>query len=373
MTVNYYDLLGITKNSTEEEIKKAYRKKAMECHPDRHGWDKSKEAEFKKINEAYSVLSDSQKKAHYDRFGSTEWMWGSGFGQWWFNWWMDFDISDIFESFFGGWFGWQGSPKKKKDESGEDLEMSIRLDFSEAVFGGKKTIKYEKKVSCKTCSWTWAKPGTQTKTCGTCHGSWYTKNRTQSFFWVIEQTVACPMCHWTWTIIDTPCADCRWQKRVSEKTEKEIDIPAGIDDGMTIKLRWEGNEWTNGKSWDLFVTFRVPEEFEWLKRDWDNLHFELIIDPVEAILWAKRKEKLPLIGERTIEIKAWTQNEDILKFKWDWVKNVSRDSKWDLFLHITIRINSHLSKKERELYEEIAKEKWIDFADHKGFFGKMFG
>lgn len=371
MKEDFYNLLWINKNATDEEIKKAYRKKAMELHPDRHGWDKTKEAEFKKINEAYSVLSDPQKKAHYDRFGSTEWMWG--FGQWGFSWWVDFDISDIFESFFGWWFSWNGSWKKKKNENWEDLEMNIRLDFSEAIFWGKKTIKYEKKVSCKTCSWTWAKPWTESRTCTTCHWSWYTKNRTQSFFWVIEQTIACPMCNWNWVIIDNPCSDCKWQKRVSERIEKEIDIPAWIDDGMTIKLRWEWNDWTNWKSWDLYITFRVPEEFEWLKRDGDNLHFEILVDPVEATLWAKRKEKIPLIWERIIEIKSWTQFWDILKFKWDWVKNISRDSKWDLFLHINIKINSNLSKKERELYEELAKEKCIDCADHKGFFGKIFG
>ena len=372
MSDNYYDLLWIDKNSSADDIKKAYRKKAMELHPDRHGWDKWKEAQFKKINEAYAVLWDAQKKAHYDRFWSTEWMWGFWQGQGGF-WWADFDISDIFESFFGWGFNTWWWTRRKKDESGEDLEMNVKLDFSEAIFGGKKTLKYEKKAVCEVCRWSGAKPWTQSKTCSTCNWSGQVKRRTQSFFWVIEQASVCPTCNWAGAIIENPCTDCHWKKRVNKKVEKEIEIPAWIDDGMTIKLKWEWNDGTNGRNWDLYVTFWVPESFEWLKRDEDNLHFDLNIDPVEAVLGSKRKEKIPLLGDRSVEIKAWTQDGDIIKFKWDWVKNVSRDIKWDLFLHVIIKVPTHLSKKERELYEEIAKEKWIEHADHKGLFGKMFG
>lgn len=366
---NYYEILGVDKNVSAEDLKKAYRKKAMDLHPDRHAWDKTKEAEFKKVNEAYSVLSDPQKKAHYDRFGSTEWMWGFG---WWFNG-QEFDISDIFEQFFWGWFGGKTGWQKKKNESWEDLEMSVRLDFSDSIFGWKKTIKFSKKIICKTCSWAWAKPWTEVKQCSHCHGSWYIKNRTQSFFWVIEQTVACPVCEWSWTVINAPCTECKGKKRVDIQVEKEIEIPAWIDDSMTIKLKWEWNEWINWRNWDLYLIFRIPQEFDWLKRDWDNLHYELLVDPIEAVLWSKRKEKIPLLWERTIEIKPWTQDGDILKFRWDWVKNISKDSKWDLFLHIDLRIPTSLSKIERELYEQIAKEKWINHADHKWFFWKIFG
>ncbi|EKE29624.1 MAG: chaperone protein DnaJ [uncultured bacterium (gcode 4)] len=369
MSDNYYDLLGVDKNANPEEIKKAYRKKAMELHPDRHGWDKQKETEFKKINEAYSILSDAQKKAHYDRFGSAEWMWG--FSQGWFGW-ADFDISDIFESFFWWNFSQGWWSRRKKDESGEDLEMNVKLDFSEAIFGGKKTLKFEKRVVCGSCKWSWAKAWTSAKACGTCGWTWQVKRRTQSFFWVIEQASVCPTCGWNWTIVESPCTECWGKKRIGKKTEKEIDIPAWIDDGMSIKMKWEWNEWTNGRNWDLYITFSVPDSFEWLKRDEDNLHIDLGIDPVEAVLGAKRKVKVPLLWDRQIEIKPGTQDGDIIKFKWDWVKNVSRDIKWDLFLHVIIKVPTHLSKRERELYEEIAKEKWIDFADHKWIFWKIF-
>lgn len=368
--MDLYEILGISRNATAEEIKKAYRKKAMESHPDRHWWDKQKEEEFKKINEAYAVLSDEQKKAHYDRFGSTEWMWW--FGQWWFGG-MDFDISDIFENFFGGGFSTWWRSGSKKQESWEDLEMNVALDFGEAIFGGKKTIKYSKKIICDECDWSWATKWSDIKTCPICHWSGQVRKRTQSFFGTIEQTSMCSNCGWSGKIIDNPCKKCGAKKRIAKEIEKEIEIPAGIDNWMTIKLKQEWNEWINGKHWDLYINFRVPSSFEWLTRDWINLHYKLIIDPVEAILWSKKKEKIPLLGERIIEIKSWTQNGDIIKFKWDWVKDITRDIKWDLFIKIDIRIPTNISKKERDLYEQIAWEKWINFADGKWIFGKIFG
>lgn len=360
MSKEYYDILWISENATADEIKKAYRKKAMDSHPDRHGWDKTKEAEFKKVNEAYATLSDPQKKAHYDRFWNSD-FWGGWFS-WWFNWWFDanFDISDIFESFFGGWFSSWGA-KRKVNEKWEDLELRLNLDFWEAIFGVKKKIKIKKQKICSECSWTGAKKWTEAYTCNTCHWSWQVRKRTQSFFGMIEQTVACDTCHWAWKIIDSPCEKCKGKKRIAEETEKEIEIPAWIENGMSIKLKWEWNEWVNGKNGDLYLAFSVPNTFEWLTRDWDDLHFELIIDPIEATLWVKKKEKIPLIWERIIEIKTWAQYWDTLKFKWDWVKNVSRDIKWDLYIHLKIVISTTLSKKERELYEELAKEKWIEF------------
>ncbi|MDD2487344.1 MAG: J domain-containing protein [Candidatus Gracilibacteria bacterium] len=375
MPENYYDILGIPKDANAEDIKKAYRKKAMESHPDRHGGDKEKEAQFKKINEAYQTLSDAQKKAHYDRFGSTEGMGQGGFGQGFSGQGFDanFDISDIFESFFGGGgFGGGGQSKRKKNESGEDIEIEVKLDFSEAVLGTKRKVSYEKMILCSECSGSGAKKGTSPKTCNSCHGNGYVKKRTQSFFGVIEQTVVCDVCHGNGQIIEEKCGSCNGNKRIRTKMEKEIDVPAGIDDGMTLKLKGEGGVGVNSKSGDLYIVFRVPQKLEGMKRDGVNLNYDLVIDPIEAILGSKRKIKFPILGERTIEIKPGTQNSDMLKFKGDGVKDVSRDFKGDLFVKIDIKIPTSISKKERELYEQIAKEKGIDFADGKGFFSKIF-
>lgn len=367
MAESYYDILWISKDASPDEIKKAYRKKAMDLHPDRHAWDKQKEAEFKKVNEAYSVLSDASKKTNYDRFGTADWMWW--FQSSWFN--ADFDIWDIFESFFWWWFSSSRWPKKRS-ERWEDLEMNLKLEFSEAIFWAKRTIKFDKQTLCEECEWTWAKKWTSPKQCPVCHGKWYVKQRTQSFFWVMEQTVPCSTCSASGEVVDEPCTACFWKKRISKRIEKEIDIPAWIDDGMTIKMRGEWNEWPWWQNWDFYITFKVPSSYEWLQRDWDNLIYKILVDPIEAVLWSKRKEKIPLLWERVIEIKPWTQFWDILRFKWDWVKSISKDSKWDLFIHIEIRIPTSLSKKERELYELLAKEKEIDHADHKWIFSKIF-
>jgi len=368
MADNYYDILGVSKDATWEEIKKAYRKKAMESHPDRHGWDKEKEAQFKKINEAYGVLSDTWKKAHYDRFGSTEGMWGFGGWQGGFN--VDFDIWDIFESFFGQWFWGNTGWRKKKNENWEDIEINVKLDFGESILWVKKTINFDRKEVCSDCAWSWAKKWTTPKTCITCHWTGQVRKRVNSFFWVIEQASACPTCHWSWVIIEEKCGKCNWNKRIVEKIKKEIDVPAWIDNEMTLKIKWEWNKWTNGRNWDLYVIFSVPDSFDWLVRENSNLFYDLILDPVEAVLWIKKKVKLPLLWERTIEIKIWIQDWEIIKFKWDWVKDVWRDIKWDLFIKVKIKIPTNPTKKEKELYEQIAEIKWIE--TNKWIFWKIF-
>ncbi|MBP8016970.1 DnaJ domain-containing protein [Candidatus Gracilibacteria bacterium] len=367
MPENYYDILGISKNATSDEIKRAYRAKAMEHHPDRHGGDKSKEADFKKVNEAYSILSDSQKRAHYDRYGSMDGMGGfnQGFNQG-FN--MDFDLSEIFETFFGG--SEYGSGKRRKNESGENLEFRINLNFADAIFGIKKTIKFERKIVCKTCGGAGNKPGTGMKTCTTCHGSGHIKKRVQSFFGVVEKTEYCSACDGEGVIIEQKCSACFGEKRINEKIEKEVEIPAGVDDGMTLKLKGEGNESIKGKSGDLYIVFKVPSDLEGLKRDGDDLHYSFDIEPVEAILGTKKKIKIPVLGDRIVEIKPGTQYGEILKFKGDGVKNVNTDYKGDLFLKLILKTPTRISKKEKELYQKIAEEKGINI--NKSIFEKMF-
>ncbi len=353
MQIDYYEILWVSKTASFEEIKKAYRKQAMEHHPDRHNWNKEKENHFKKINEAYTILSDENKRSHYDRFGSTEWMW------WFDNMWFDinFDIQDIFDSFFWWWFN---TNKKHKSESWEDLELEISLSFSEAIFWIKKSIKFNKKFICDECGWSWCQKWEYPRTCSTCNWSWYIRKRTQSIFWYTERSSVCPNCNWNWVIIEKKCHKCNSEKRYTKKQEKEIDIPSWINDWMTLKIKHEWNEWTNWKNGDLYISFNVPKNFEWLKRDEDNLYYDLDIDPVEAILWLNKKIKLPILGERTINIKSWTQHWEIIKLKWDWVKNINHDFKGDLFITLNIKIPTHLSKTEKEFYYKIAQEKNIN-------------
>jgi molecular chaperone DnaJ len=368
MAYEFYSILWISREATAEEIKKAYRKKAMEVHPDRHGGDKEKELLFKEVNEAYATLSDPQKKAHYDRFGTSDV--GNGFaGQGGFH--TDMDFSDIFESFFGGGFQWGGTRRKSSVVEGEDIEIRIRLDFADALMGLKKTVSYTRKVLCGTCEWSGAKKGTEPKECSQCRWTGQVRRRTQTIFGVMEQMGPCDACRGTGKIIIDMCTSCRGERRESLKTEKEIDIPAGIDDGMTIKVRGEGNDGVGSSPWDLYITFNIPDSVDGLRREDINLYYIVEIDPVEAILGIKKTLRIPVLGDRSIDIKPGTQHNEVIKFKWDGVKHISKDQKGDLFITIHIKIPTQLSKKERDLYQEIAQYKKIEVTDG-GFLSKLF-
>lgn len=366
MQKNYYELLWLTKWATVDEIKKAYRKKAMEHHPDRWG-----DAEvFKEINEAYSVLSDENKKREYDTYGR---VWGNPFGWWnsgfwWFGW-VDVDLWDIFESFFG-WWGSSRSRKKSSNISWEDLEYRLKIDLKTSIIWWKTTLKYDKYIKCDDCWqdwWTWK------QTCSDCHWTWYVKYRQQTMFWTIEHTGVCEKCNWAWETIEHVCKTCHWNKRIKKSVSYDIEIPAWIDDGMVIKISWEWNDWIKSSSWDLYVKFSVDLSEKNLTRKGYDLHYDLEIDVLEAILWTLKELNIPVIWKRSIKIDAWTQFWSIIKMSWDWVKHIDKDKKWDLFIALNIKIPKKLSETEREFYENLAKEKKINFSNKKWIFEKIFG
>ena len=369
--MDLYNVLWLEKSASKEEIKKAYRKLAMKYHPDRNSGDKESEKKFKEINEAYSVLSDDSKRQQYDTFGSTWWAWG-----FWWNWgfWgVDVDLWDIFESFFG-WgnsgFNW-ARQRNSWVKRWEDIEKIVEVDLKTSIYWWKKTITFPKSETCSDCSWEgWEGK----KTCGQCRWSGYITYTKQSIFWVIQQTWVCDKCNWTWDEFEKVCSSCNWSKRIETKKEIELDIPAWIDNWMIIKLEWEWNDWVWTKaSWDLYVRFRVSLEEKKLKRKWVDLYYNLEIDILEAILWTKKEITIPIIWKRTIEIASGTQTWTVLKISWDWVKYIDKDSKWDLFINLEIKIPKKLSKKEKELYLEIAKEKKLNVNNEKWIFEKIFG
>lgn len=280
------------------------------------------------------------------------------------------DFSDIFESFFGG-AQTGGTRRRSGGIEGEDIEIRVKLDFAEALSGLKKNISYSRKVVCTECTGTGAKKGTEPKECSQCRGAGQVRRRTQTIFGVMEQTGICDVCHGTGKIITDKCTTCHGERRETLKTEKEIDIPAGIDDGMTIKVRGEGNDGIGSKSGDLYISFSIPDSIDGLTREDMNLFYTIEIDPTEAVLGTKKTLKLPVIGERIVEIKSGTQYGEVLKFKGDGVKHISKDQKGDLFITVNIKIPTHPSKKERELYHEIAREKKIEVAD-EGILSKIF-
>ena len=346
MQFEYYSILSVSREATPEEIKKAYRKKAMELHPDRHGGDKQKEHDFKKLNEAYGVLSDSQKKAHYDRYGTME-----NHGQWgfggWFSQWFDVDLGDIFSSFFGGGFG--GASQRRRADVWEDIEMKLRISLEDAIKGTSRKIEFDKSSTCHHCSGKWWK----TEKCLTCNGKWQVRERVQTVFGMMEQSRSCSTCHGKWEKVTEKCTHCHATGKISEKIEKTIDVPKGIENGMTIKLRGEWNKGNDGNG-DLYITFTVPESEGWLTRDGSDLHYSIHISPAEAVLGVVRNIDLPILGKRSIDIKAGTQHGLVIVFRDEGMERLDR--KWgsgSLQIHIEIDIPVKLSSDQKKLYEAI--------------------
>ena len=368
--MSFYEVLGIEKNASEEEIKKAYRKKAMQYHPDRNAWDKDAEQKFKEVNEAYSTLSDKQKRQQYDMFGSTGWAAGWNPFGWWFQGNVNVDFGDIFESFFGGGFGWGQQRQARKEFKWEDLEYTINLDLKTSIYWWKETISFNKLEQCSTCN---GEGGEWKKACSKCNGTGKVTYTSQSIFGTIQQTWTCDQCHGTGEQFEKTCEDCHGEKRKKVKKSIDIDIPAWIDSGMVIKLTSEWNDWVGTKACgDLFVKFNVPTQEKGLKRDGVDLHYETEIDVIEAVLGTTKDINIPIIWKRTIEVKAGTQHGTVLKVANDGVKHIESEDKWDLYITLNIKIPKKLSKKERELYETIAQEKKINV--NKGWvFEKIFG
>jgi molecular chaperone DnaJ len=365
---DYYEVLGLEKGASSEEIKKAYRKLAMQYHPDRNQGDKDAEQKFKEIGEAYGTLSDAGKKQNYDTFGHGGWGWNPFWGGGWF---QGEDISDIFNSFFGGGFsGWGQRGRRQTERRGEDLEYDLHVDLKTSIYGGKETIAFNKRSHCETCD---GVGGSGKKICSTCDGNGQVTRTSQSPFGVIQQTVTCPDCNGSGESFENICSDCNGEKRVLKKQKIDIDVPAGIDDGMVIKMTDEGNDGIGTKAaGSLYIRFHVQLEEKGLTRDGVDLHYDLEIDLIEAVLGTKKEINVPVIGKRNVSIDAGTQAESMIKVSWDGVKHIDRDAKWDLLIHMHIPVPKKLSKKERELFEEIAKEKKINVNSKKGVFEKLF-
>lgn len=351
MSKEYYNILWVSESATADEIKRAYKKKAMELHPDRHGGDKGKEAEFKKLNEAYSVLSDPTKKSNYDRFGSAEGMGGFGGGfQWGFE---TGDLWDIFSQFFGGGFGGWGT-KRKRADIGWDIEIMMKISLEDSIRGSSRKISFDREVHCHHCNGA----GGTTETCNTCHGSGQIRERVQTIFWVMEQQRPCHTCHGTGKKIVEKCKHCHGSGKLQEKIEKTIDIPKWIENGMSIKIRDEWHRGSDGNG-DLYITFEAPSKEGGLIREWLHLHYSIHISPAEAILWVSKTIEIPILGKKTLDISSGTQPWTEITFREEWLPRLDgRSGIGNFILHIEIEIPRKLTSDQRKLYEAILQSEW---------------
>ncbi len=347
---DYYEVLGLSKGATDDEIKKAYRRLAKQYHPDMNPGDKVAENKFKEVNEAYDVLGDPDKKAKYDQYGHAAFDPSSGFGGGGFGGGFGFDgfdISDIFSNIFGG-----GSSRRQNGPvRGEDIRYRLTLSFEEAVFGCKKEISYQRVQKCPECSGSGAAKGTSAKTCPDCQGRGQVKVQQRTPFGVMQSTTTCSKCRGTGKIIETPCKNCRGSGFVKASKKLEVSIPAGIDDGQGVVLRGEGCDGRNGgTAGDLVITVNVrPHAF--FEREGSDIYCDIPVTYADMTLGAKIT--VPTIdGTETIDIPEGTQTGTTFTLKGRGVKIVNTQKRGNMYVAAVIETPKGLDRKQKELLRQ---------------------
>jgi len=343
---DYYEVLGVSRTATEEDLKKAYRKLALKHHPDRNPGNKQAEEKFKEINEAYAVLSDPEKRQKYDRFGHSGGVEGFGgfdFGRGGFG-----DIfGEIFEDFFGDT---ASSRTRRRAERGNDLRYNLTLSFEDAAFGKDVKIKIPRWEECSACQGTGAKPGTQVRSCPTCEGKG--QIRFQQGFFTVART--CHQCRGEGRIIQEPCPRCGGQKKVQRERTLSVKIPAGIESDSSLRLSGEGEPGLNsGPAGNLYVVVTV-QDHPMFKREGDHILSESSISIVQAILGAKI-DVPTLKGKAALKIPSGTQGGSVFKLKGLGIPNVRGHGIGDQLVKINVQVPSKLTRKQRELIEEFGR------------------
>ena len=341
---DYYEVLGVQQNASDAELKKAYRRKAMKFHPDRNPDSQEAEKNFKEVKEAYEVLSDSQKRAAYDQFGhagvdpsAAGGAGGAGAG-----------FGDVFGDIFGDIFG-GGGGGGTRHHRGSDLQYNVQLSLEEAVFGTTQDLRIPSMQSCDTCSGTGAKEGTHPETCSTCHGQGQV--RMQQGFFSVQQT--CPHCRGTGKIISNPCTSCHGQGRVEKQKTLSVKIPMGVDTGDRIRLSGEGEAGINGGGpGDLYVQVHVKPH-DLFTRDGNDLYCKVPLRFTVAALGGEL-DVPTLEGKVSLKIPAETQSGKTFRLRGKGVKSVRNAVVGDLYCTVNIETPVNLTKRQKELMEELA-------------------
>ena len=349
MARDYYEVLGVDKGASDDEIKKAFRQQAKKYHPDLHPGDKEAEAKFKEINEAYSILSDPDKKSKYDRFGHAGVDpngFGGGAGGYGA---YDVDLGDLFSSIFGGGFGGGSSRRRNGPSKGSDLKYNMSLEFMEAAFGLERDIQITKEDLCKACNGSGAQPGTTPETCPTCRGAGRVQQQTQTLFGMTMVTKTCPTCSGRGTVIKTPCTQCRGRGRLKTSKTLHIKIPAGVDTGDMLPIKGEGEPGTNGGPYgDLYIEFRVKSH-DVFKREGINTFCDVPITYAQAALGGEI-EVPTIYGKEKFVLKEGTQPGDTSILRGRGIANKTNPNmKGDHTLKFYIEVPTGLTREQKQL------------------------
>lgn len=360
---DYYEILGVSKTASDEEIKRAFRKLAKQYHPDINK-EAGAEEKFKEIGEAYAVLSDPEKRRQYDQFGHeafTNGGAGAGFSGFNVN---DIDLGSIFDDLFGGGFGFNfGSQRRnsRRPQKGEDSLVKIKLSFDEAVFGTKKNVTLDLNEECEECN---GKGGFNEETCQTCGGKGRVISQQSSLFGTFQTQTTCPDCDGIGRRFKETCQNCRGKGHVKTRKEIVITVPAGVDDGMQQRISGKGSAGYNGgPNGDIYIEYVVASHpiFE---RDGEDIYLEVPLTITEAALGTKKL--IPTLdGEVKVEVKAGTQNLDKVKLKGKGVKRVNSSSKGDMYLVYNVIIPRKLTRSQKELLKELDETDLYDEAEFK--------